>query len=121
MEMPAGPGRDKSGEFVERVRRLRRMRLTGVTGLVAAPAAGLALVLLGGMLTPAVASGSTPSGTHVRDLVARPAADPASLAMTSSVSPSPLVVGETAVYTVTVANAGTADAADVVTTLPFDP
>jgi uncharacterized repeat protein (TIGR01451 family) len=60
----------------------------------------------------------------VRSIVARAAAtaaDPASLAMTSSVSPSPLVIGETAVYTVTVTNAGDAAATDVVTTLPFGP
>jgi uncharacterized repeat protein (TIGR01451 family) len=67
---------------------------------------GMALALLGGMLAPAFAA---------------PAADPAALSMTSSVSPSPLVVGGTGVYTVTVQNTGTADAANVVTTLPFAP
>jgi uncharacterized protein (DUF58 family) len=70
------------------------MRPAGVTGLMAVPAAGLAVVLLGGMLTPA-AAGS-----------AMPAADPPSLSMTSSVSPDPLVVGGTAAYTVTVQNTG---------------
>jgi uncharacterized repeat protein (TIGR01451 family) len=64
---------------------------------------GVALALLGGMLTPAFAAGT------------------AVLSMTSSVAPSPLTVGGTAVYTVTVQDTGTADAANVTTILPFNP
>jgi len=41
--------------------------------------------------------------------------------MTASVSPSPLVVGGTAVYTVTVRNTGNASATNLTTTLPFTP
>jgi len=72
---------------------------------------GLALVVLGGLLAPANASTVSP---------AQGAGTPR-LEMTASVSPSPLVVGERAVYTVTVRNTGDADATDVTTTLPFTP
>lgn len=104
-----------------------QLRIPGTGGtarLAAALATGLALALACGTLSPALAGGSPGHGAHERVLLARnqsAAADPASLAMTSSVSPSPLVVGETAIYTVTVQNTGTAAAANVVTTLPFDP
>lgn len=74
-------------------------------------AAGLAVVLLGGMLASVLAGGAARA--------AAPPADPPALAMSSSVSPSPLVVGGTAVYTVTVRNTGGLAADAVVTTLPF--
>jgi uncharacterized repeat protein (TIGR01451 family) len=91
----------------------------GAAGL----AVGLALVLAGGPLMPARASSFTGSGpaSHAARGAARAAADPASLAMTASVSPSPLVVGEPAVYTMTVRNNGDAAASNVTTTLPFTP
>src|SRR5579863_4967479 len=97
--------------------------MAGAARLMAALAAGLALALPGGLLAQAHAAGGAGGGARVRSLMTRdaPAADPASLAMTSSVSPSPLVVGEVGVYTVTVQNTGTSDATDVVTTLPFAP
>lgn len=62
-------------------------------------AVGLVLGLVGAMLAPARASVPAPD-----------AADPASLSMTASVSPSPLVIGGSAVYTVTVSNTGTMSA-----------
>ena len=111
------------------MRRMRQPRKSAARGtdLIAASAAGLAVALLGGLLAPALAAGSAGGGAHVRSLVARDApaapaaAEQPSLAMTASVSPSPLVVGEVGVYTVTVQNTGTADATNVVTTLPFAP
>ena len=97
--------------------------MAGAARLMAALAAGLALALPGGLLAQAHAAAGAGGGARVRSLVTRdaPAADPASLAITSSVSPSPLVVGEVGVYTVTVQNTGTPAATDVVTTLPFAP
>ena len=66
---------------------------------------GLALALLGGLLTPAFAA----------------PADPPVLSMTSSVSPTQLIVGAAATYTVTVQNTGNVAAANVTTILPFQP
>ena len=82
-------------------------------------AAGLALALLGGTPIPAFAGSST--GTGLASSTARSAADPANLAITASVSPTPLIAGAPAVYTVTVRNTGNAAAANVTTTLPFTP
>lgn len=76
----------------------------------AAGMAGLSVVLLGAALVPARALATAPA-----------AADPAALAISASVSPSPLVIGSPAVYTVTVSNTGNAAATNVTTTLPFEP
>jgi uncharacterized repeat protein (TIGR01451 family) len=76
---------------------------------------GLALVLPGGMLAPALAS-SARSGQ-----ASRAAANVTNLSMTASVSPTQLTVGAQAVYTVTVQNNGNIDASNVTTTLPFTP
>jgi uncharacterized repeat protein (TIGR01451 family) len=70
----------------------------------------LALVLLTATLIPARALGTAVG-----------LADPASLSMTASVSPSTLVAGSPALYTVTVRNTGNAAASNVTTILPFDP
>jgi uncharacterized repeat protein (TIGR01451 family) len=80
--------------------------MAGGTGL----AVTLALVLLTATTVPARALGTAVG-----------AADPASLSMTASVSPSTLVAGSPALYTVTVRNAGNAAASNVTTILPFDP
>jgi uncharacterized repeat protein (TIGR01451 family) len=101
-----------------RMRQPRRRDTAGAASVAAALAMGLALALPGAMLTPAPAAGST------RILVVRgaaPAADPTTLAMTSSVSPSPLVVGATAVYTVTVRNTGAGAATSVTSTISLAP
>ena len=114
-------GRDggrRSGELVGRVRQPRKRDTAGAARFAAALAMGLALALLGATLTPVLAAART------RILVARgaaPAADPTTLAMTSSVSPSPLVVGGTAVYTVTVRNTGAGAATSVTSTISLAP
>jgi uncharacterized repeat protein (TIGR01451 family) len=81
-------------------------------------AVGLALVLLSGMLAPALA-GVARSGQASG--AARAAANLASLSMTASVSPSSLIVGESAIYTVIVQNNGNVNASNVTTMLPFSP
>ena len=123
--LPGGSRREEqSGEYVRQIWRPRRAAARRAD-LIAALAAGLALALLGGLLAtaPALAAGPGRSGlgrtSPTRTLA--PAADPASLAMSATVSPSSLVIGETAVYTVTVQNTGPAAAANVVATLPFAP
>jgi uncharacterized repeat protein (TIGR01451 family) len=79
---------------------------------------GLALVVLSGMLAPALAnSARSGQASHA----AMGAANVTSLAMTASVSPSSLTAGATAVYRVTVQNNGNVDASNVRTTIPFSP
>jgi uncharacterized repeat protein (TIGR01451 family) len=85
---------------------MQRLRAWQAAGM----AAGLSAVLLGAMLAPARASGTFPAAD----------AD-AALAVSASVSPSPQVIGDPAVYTVTVSNTGGAAATNVTTTLPFEP
>ncbi len=85
---------------------MQRLRAWQAAGM----AAGLSMVLLGAMLAPARATGMVPG-----------AEDTAALAVSASVSPSPLVIGDPAVYTVTVNNTGEAAATGVTTTLPFTP
>jgi uncharacterized repeat protein (TIGR01451 family) len=107
---------------MERVRRPLRRGAASAAGVVT----GLVLALVGAVPAPALAAGPAASGAHVRGIAGRvtPAASPAdgtTLAMSASVSPSPLVIGESAVYTVTVRNTGIDAATNVVTTLPFTP
>jgi uncharacterized repeat protein (TIGR01451 family) len=85
------------------MRRLRTRHAAYAAGL----AVSLTVALLAGLLATAGPSGAAP--------------DPAVLSMSASVSPTTLVAGAPALYTVTVQNTGNAAATNVTTILPFDP